>query len=582
MNDFRRGEILTPDEPRMRPEMVAQLVVYLLAEPRVAQAASGLLAPMHFAVEPHFRILWERLQALIAAYGAGKVPYDAIMTSVAERIAEDPVPLASPLQAMLLATPDMVGAEMFPGDPSSLVARPGVIHHAYREYDPADAGPEFGIDVLRRFLSERAVVDEAVRAVSRAGDRLPGDFRAAIRRVSDADARVQSIGMPTSYGFDSFPEEMEPIATFPTGVSYFDHFLDGGHAGGELYVLLGPQKAGKTFEAVELCVGAAEHFHATAAPGEAPRTAVLVTFELSFRELRYRVLARGADVMQTRLAKEINPRKGSDYSSRGALLPYEEEMYRRRGLLDFASLPGERERIARFNETAGRLVRVIDASGKDGNRNVGYGGVDEIAGLLRQLEAEGRPPGLLVVDYINKAVRRQLGAQGKDDDRFVRPAILRFITEAIDKVAAPFDIPVWLLQQYSAEGQEAKPTKKLRATNAAEARTVGENANAVFCMGTRDEETKVLRIGCDLCRRTDKAGQSRLIRLDYEWSRFRDVTSQFDVDDAEGVFIPKDAAKAAAAVDPTKFAPPAPAQGSPDPYKHPAAGKPKAGTDHAF
>lgn len=547
MSDFYGvGQEFKPDEPRMGPNEVDNLVVYLLAYPRVAQAALADLVPEYFSAEPHYRILWSTMQGLIATYGVGAVPFDAAYMTVGSAVdsAATPLPISAWYQVM--ATPEHVGAEMIAGDSASIVQHPGVLYYAYKDFEAADASPDYGLDLLRRFVHERGVLDAAVRIGSRAVDRRPGNFDEALKRLVDLQGRVESIGTPLVHSFDEFPEDVEPVPVFSTGVSYLDYFLNGGHAGGEVYLLIGPQKAGKSFHASQIACASAQRFVRNAEAGAPLRHAYLATYELSFKEFKSRFYACGADVSQSRYLNEISKSKGIDYTTRGNLLPYEHDLYRDKKMFDFDRLPGERERIEEFMAGTGRAAHVFDMTGKDGARGRGYGGVEELAAMMRQLDAEGRKPGVLVVDYLHKAVRRQLDYAGKDPLKYLRPYLMDFVVKAIDKIAVPYDIPVWLLAQYSAEGQEARPTKKMKITNASEVKTLGENCNAAICMGTVDEESKVLQVTLDLCRRSDKAGKSRLAKLDYEMARFRDVTGMYDVDENNGCFTPKDAAAAAA------------------------------------
>lgn len=556
-----------PDVPRMNAAEVDNLVVYLLAYPRVAQAAVADLDPAYFSAEPGYEVLWSVVKTLAAAYGVAGVTYDALLLAGNAAVAARNPPLPLPAWGRILATDEHVGVELVPGDPASALSRPGVVHYAYKEFDPADSSPEYGLDLLKRFIHERGVLDAVARLGARVVDKRPGDFDAALRKLVDRQDRASSLGAPLVYGFDGFPDDPEPVATFPTGIDYLDWFLDGGQAGGEVYLLFGPYGSGKSFHASQLVVSAAERFHAEAGEGKPPRHAFLATYELSFAEFRPRFLSRGADVSMTRLVKEISRSRGVDYTTAADLLPYEEALYAAKQEVRPEYKVGERERIERFLAGPGRHAHVMDMTGKDGVRGRGFGGVDELVSTVRQLDAEGRKPGLLVIDYLHKAVRRQLDAADRDAVKYLRTGLMTFVVNVIDKIAAPFDIPVWMLGQYGAAGQEASPTKHLRATDAAESKTLLENCNAGFCLGTPDPETRVLRILCEKSRRSDKAGKTRLVKLDYETARFRDVTDLYAADEQAGRFNPKAAASFAVAANQAAFVAPPKTPATKDPYK---------------
>lgn len=558
-----------PSIPRMSADLVQHLVIYLLAVPRVATEAQKVLEPKHFNIEPHFEVLWGVVKALHASYGVGSVPFDALYLTVGEAIDQSPVPIMPALRALLLAMPDDIGRAVVEGVPDSpTVDRPGLLHYAYNSQDIGLLDPKYGIDLLKRFLEERSVLDVARRVLAGSEEAVPGDFETTITEVRDQLLRVRGVGRDVDIDFTAMPEEPEALIVEPTGIGYLDGLLGGGHVAEEVYMIFGPWKSGKSFAMIDLVESCAEQFYLQAQQGLPCKVAYYFSYELSKKEIKQRVAARGADISLRRLMYQI--RKNSDYSRRGALLDYERAMYQAKGMLNVNELPGEFERYNTFAETVGQHVKAVDfrgaASGfEDGQ---GSGGIDEIAGYLRQKVAEGKAPGMIVIDYTNRVVDSYLGARGKDFERFGRSEVIRFVRQCYPKLGIPFGIPVWLVQQYGKEGNETLPTKKLAASMAAESKTVGADINMCLCWGARDPESNVSQVVLDLTRRTENQGATRLVQLQADRARWVDVTGQYELihhgEDA-GAIVKKGAASAAKGVDAAAAEKLAVAH--PDPYK---------------
>jgi hypothetical protein len=560
--------------PRMGPDLVNHLVIYLLRQPSVATSAASILRPDHFAQEPHFRLLWQAVLELSTVYGIGLIPHDALYLTVGERAGEDST-LTPELKALLLATPDDVGKPLYADQPDALaIDRPGLIHHAYHGEDPESLDKRFGMDLLKRFLNERAVVDAAIQAVTGATERVPPNFQAALDKIKAEHNKIQVLDKKIFYWFDEFPEDPKPIKVFTTGVSFLDEFMNGGHAPGEIYVLFGPTKAGKSFMAVQIAVRCGEYFAMQHDLGAPRKAAYLFSYEMLPETVSARTWSCGADIDYERLLQKIE--SGKQYSTRGNLEPYEKEYYQRKGKYDFKNLPGERERINDFMKSVGTFIVNIDFK-KSG---AGNGGVDEIVSVCNQGTLAGRPPGVILIDYLNLAVTRQLIAANMDPERQMRHGVRRYFQECIDKLAVQFQCPVWVLQQYNADANHASPAKILKSTQGAECRTINQDADMLFCLGHPDPETHVAQMFLDLARRSSNGGKTKLLQRQGQWARWVDVTGEYEVGSGtdEGRIVKK--AKASmveidpAAVEMLKK--PAP---KPDPYK---AAKAIAPTAEAF
>ncbi len=127
-----------------------------------------------------------------------------------------------------------------------------------------------------------------------------------------------------------------------------------------------------------------------------------------------------------------------------------------------------------------------------------------------------------------------------DDVDGVRPALVRaFVREVVEKIAVPFDVPVWLIDKLHAESSPSTSVEELRIAHAAEALASGEGADAAFCIEYGDEPGMVRRISCVHSRRTDAVRRVRLARLDWGLGRFRDDDRPGGMDGAAGAVAPE-------------------------------------------
>jgi len=550
------------DTPRMSADLVNQLMIYLLLQPGVVIPAIANLKPEYFS-EPHLRLLWQCVLTLTPTYGASKIPFDALYLTTSELLDQPGHQLPDSLRATLLALPADIGSPVITGQlDGELIVNHGLLYHAYNEEDPARLNETFGMELLKRFLNERSVVDTAIRTIANAEDQVPGNFEAALDAIKMQMIRIQTIDKKIAYRYDEFPEEPEPINVFSTGVSYLDELMDGGAAPGEVYVVVGTTKTGKSFFTTQLCVRSGEYFHLQHNQGGPRKEAFFISYEMTPATVNARIRSCGADVDYDRLLTKI--KSSTDYSTIGHLLQYEQDYYTQRGKYNFRELPGERERIRAFMTTAGQHIATIDFK----NSGAGNGGVDEIVAVLNQQILQGHTPGLIAIDYLNLAVTRQIIARNGDLDRQMRHGVRTFFQDCITKIAVPFKLPVFILQQFNAEANAAAPSKILKGFQSAESRTINQDADFIFCLGQRDKESNVSQLYLDLCRRTCNGGKIKLIQLQGNWARWVDVSGEYELGAGqdEGRIVKK-AKSASAEIDTEAVTKLRRREASPDPYK---------------
>lgn len=533
MGDSRRREEAPGVVSRLGVNEVSQLVVYMLRQPFVTRMAIADLSPDCFDREPQYRLLWKCALGVAAAYG-GEIVKDALYHAVALAVEELPTRMAPAAEAELLCTLDDVGCPLVVDDPDAgVVTRPGIIWRAFADYDADDFNELYGVALLKRFLRERTVVDAVKRAMDVAGDKTPTNFADMLGEMTKRSARIDGIGGSNVVSFDSLPEFMEVKEPYTSGNPVFDYFMDGGQCVGELIAHFQPQKGGKTFTCIDQVVNVAGYFDRLQRDGGEELYVNYMFYEMSPKEIKDRVFSRGGDVDYDRLQYKI--RTHNDYSRAGSLLDYEIQMYKDRRVPNRDDLPGEFERLSAFNAGPGRWIRAVDMRAT-GDSSLGTMLTDGVVSHLDNEIAGGRRPGMVIIDYAGYAVRNYLYAKGMDPDRHTRSTLVRFFAELVN-VAAKYNVPVWVVHQFSANMQKAAPSYTPSTTDASEARTLGENAQFTFCGGKPlkiGRERQVSTMSCDLSRRGGHGGEQRIMGLEYRFGRVSDVTDRYVVNQSMG------------------------------------------------
>ena len=240
-------------------------------------------------------------------------------------------------------------------------------------------------------------------------------FLEAARRQADEIAAIDA-----GAGAVLFPEGWDKeggIDAFSTGVPFFDNFLAGGHAPGEVYGLLGPFGSCKTTLAVMLAVEAAKQAHGLLSAGGDHEYVFLASYEAGVKELQLRMLSYAAQICRKSLEK-----MGSEgmhaLSTCKNLLPYEKEMFKI-AISEGKKVLGERGRAKRAIKWLKQHLVVLDMTGGDlVHRSAGSGYVGEIArriaSHLRRLGKNVKAR-LVLIDYVGAMARRHLETASKDE-----------------------------------------------------------------------------------------------------------------------------------------------------------------------
>ena len=327
--------------------------------------------------------------------------------------------------------------------------------------------------------------------------------------LSITSLQAGDVGVPFSSTADMEGEldSEYSLDKITTGSSYLDDFMgsstdedgrpsSGGMAAGEVYGFTAPYGVGKTTQAVKLLVDTALLYQSRWV--ESGKTGALpIVYGVFYEEiqlsLRQRLLAYcgkvdRASIETANWAQTMSSRKLNNYK------PYERERFK--SLFDAKiKPPGEWERIQIAMRQINRNLRLIDFTGaradyRDNARSM----VDGIAGVIAHDQASCGNPGvaLVVVDYVGAAADRWCDANNKDPDRHLRLAIAKFPLRAVNKLAAPYSCPVWLMHQASTTANARAACVRPTITEVSECRSFFENAAFGFMVGTKTLDNMVI------------------------------------------------------------------------------------------
>ena len=386
---------------RMSPSLVESMLIRLLSHPGLFQEAKGILSPAHFeSTESRFSAIWAA--AVQCDDEFSRLTFETMSDRVEELLA-DAGEDVSPQQAEAI----------FGTDPD----RPGLLYWSLSQVDPADVDLDQGRHLLRRFLEERVLADELRNALEFAPGGVPSNLPAIIERANQARERITNIqDDPVELGI---PDNWEPesLDVWPTCLPFLDTPMDGGHARGEVYGILGPFGVGKTTLGIQLCVEQCRYWHDREVEyGEEGGQVFFFSYEQSATEVRRKAVACAARIHMS----TMNTITGEDcFSTRSSLKDYETEMFRKSGLLSNGAPapPGEQERYADVKEMLRRHLRIVDLSG-GAKKRTGDGYVGEIAAILENsVRKHNAKPRMVCIDHVWLAAYRHLSSQGMDERR---------------------------------------------------------------------------------------------------------------------------------------------------------------------
>lgn len=333
-----------------------------------------------------------------------------------------------------------------------------------------------------------------------------------------------------------FPEDigqLKPIVIEPSGVPWLDYYMGGGMAKREVYGFLGPYGSCKTTLAVMLAINRVKYEQYKLAQqgltGPYP-IVYLVAWEEESEQLQLRAISYEARVHKDSL-------NGEDWlsrlSSEGNYKPYERAIYKKK-LSEGQRVFGERERIRAAMRMLNKNLVNLDFTGawapyREASTQLGDGVAQVIAA---DQDFRGSPGvSMVVLDYAGAAAERAISARNLDYDRNLRHFIGKMPINCKNKIAIPFDCPVWIMHQTGTEAQSRSSGSIPKPTDAAEARNFLENLNFGFLLGTVTAE-QTCGLACHKQRRAAKL-PPKVLQIDGSFARVHDASERYVIGESK-------------------------------------------------
>lgn len=326
-----------------------------------------------------------------------------------------------------------------------------------------------------------------------------------------------------------------------TGCAFLNHFLRGGHARGEVQVLIANYGGGKTSLAIQLVVESAKRFWRDWKSGKSKvlRLCYLPFYEGAYEEFQMRLLSYVARIHKNSW-EDIND--GIELSTSDNLKEYERKMYAE-AIAEGEPVAGEQERMEEALKVINRNIILVDCTGLDREhpeQGTGRNGMaQEIASIIRADMKTYQPhevPGLVVIDHVSAMVERHVtDGPGKRDH--LRTLVGKFPIHASNHIAKKFDIPVWIMHQKNTSAQARGPGYIPHHTDSAEAKNFGENADFAFNFGTPDAKGYFV-VSCTKHRRQPQVDHI-VAKLNGEYGSVIDTRGEYAVDQISNKIVKK-------------------------------------------
>lgn len=425
--------------------------------------------------------------------------------------------------------------------------------------------PNYGLELLTRFLGERLVSDAIVEMSRQTpGHMAYANVSGVIDRLTALNTRVQAVRGSQTY---SAMPAVEELANFkmpriiPTGVDFLDQQVfveNSGCEAGKVYGLLGPYGSFKTGLGVQIFTSSAKAQQGLSEPG----LCVYFVYEGGRSEIQLRATAQLAQMpkgtVETFFRRRGDP---SVFSTSNNLKPYEVARYDAFNIPQAARL-GEAERYAEAQRFLPHLV-IVDMSGSPGNESAGSGYIPEIAQYLDRITREKNMPiRMVVVDYVKRLCVRHLQARQLSMDRHLRELVSPMPDTIRRLVADKFDCAVWLLQQLNADANKRAPGAAQHHADAAEGRDFAENLWYCLTLSNPDRaNNNTLQLAVTKSRDSAAPPSGIVVRIDGD--RFALVRDTDHTIGPRGGIVVTRFHEQVFGVSPPPAAPPPPAEATP-------------------
>ncbi len=454
-----------------------------------------------------FAMIWLSLQALYERFE--KLPsYEGLLAEIEERLGEEDDYLDEEEEKEL----------------SGLLVR--AYDKSKRQLN--ETRPE-AKEYLRHLLHE-GLQHQINRAVEEPGQ-IVGDLPSFLTSMHERAAAIDTIHVGAIRDLWDDSNEV-PINKVSTGCVFFDEYMGGGHAEGEVYGLMAPWGVGKTTLACQLganrCMQLQAIWNKTGRVNPLP-VVYMVFYEEPRNSVRVRLESYAGQIDR----KILEERRFKDFSSRaeGNYKDYEIKMWGPAMENGFKP-PGEKERYATAVRQLRRNIQVINFTGDDPAYRVHAATMtDGIRAIIDEDQRSRKNPGVggVIIDYAGAAAVRHLDANShKEASKEMRHLIGRMPLAVKNKIAAYYKTHAWLIHQLSADANSRAPGTAMKITDAAEARNFPEHCDFAFLVGTKtDDHLAVLSAAK---QRREEKKRDCVIRIDGRFSAVRATDKEFMIE----------------------------------------------------
>lgn len=382
----------------------------------------------------------------------------------------------------------------------------------------AEYAKQFLEDLLQRNISQKLqgdVLMELPKILERAADEAAD--------ISSMKTGAVELPFPTDW------RNIKPLNKTSTGISFLDYFMNGGDAPGEVYGFCGPYSSCKTTLGIQIAVAKArqkqiDHFSQNKTG--IPPIAYVFVWEDGKDQIMHRTLSHAAYVDRSLIEDNAWDLLSTSYN----LKPEELSRYANE-LARGVKVPGECERIDAAVRELNINYRIIDFSGSVKEyRNAATELADGVASVIHSDQAHNGNPGVavVIVDYAKAAADAHISRKGLDPATSMRHIIGNFPLRLKNKVAVPFNCPVWVMHQLGTKAQSMSPGFEPGMTDMAEARNFFENCAFGFTVGTKTKGN--LCVLSNPKQRRAEVKRSKVLYIDGKYSRVVDTNGVYTID----------------------------------------------------
>jgi hypothetical protein len=200
----------------------------------------------------------------------------------------------------------------------------------------------------------------------------------------------------------------------------------------------------------------------------------------------------------------------------------------------------EQERLRAATVLANRHLIMIDCTDSENSTyQIGRGGIPEIANVINSVFRKRKDcyPTCVWLDHISALADRMAEAVEAETDNKLQLILKRMPRQAGDKIAKPWNIPVFLLHQLSGVSNMKGVTAKFHHSEASGSKLVGEYASFCVQTGPTDEHGRCIWYGTK--HRRSKRLPHRIVQVLGEFQAVADVSAHYVADPSRGTIISK-------------------------------------------